>query len=124
MDTWLRPSSAAETDPFSFAVRARKVCIVLLVSTLGLAGLGISWQTAQAQAKNQQVGALRQNQPSPTAASLGKFGEVPVSLYTGTPNVTIPLHEVESQSLSVPIRLRYQGGGIKVQEVPSWVGTG
>jgi hypothetical protein len=70
------------------------------------------------------VGALRESQPAPTAASLGEFGETPVNLYTGQPSVTIPLHTVEGVKLSVPVRLRYRGGGIEVSNVPPWVGTG
>jgi len=75
-------------------------------------------------ASEAQVGALRQDEPSPTAASLGEVGEVPVNRYTGQPDVSIPLYEVESRALTVPITLRYQGGGIQVEEVPGWVGTG
>ena len=75
-------------------------------------------------ASEAQVGALRQDEPSPKAASLGEVGEVPVNRYTGQPDVSIPLYEVESRALTVPITLRYQGGGIQVEEVPGWVGTG
>jgi YD repeat-containing protein len=67
---------------------------------------------------------LRGGWPSPTAASLGKYGHTPVSLATGTPDITIPLAVVEGQHVSVPIRLRYHASGIPVEEVPSWVGLG
>ena len=71
-----------------------------------------------------QVGSLRVGMPSPTAASLGKFGDIPVSLYTGTPNINIPLYEVRGRVLSLPITLSYQASGIKVDEIPGWVGMG
>lgn len=61
---------------------------------------------------------------SPTAASLGKFGETPVSLYTGIPSISVPLHEVQVGSFNLPIGLSYHAGGIRVEEVASWVGLG
>ena len=73
---------------------------------------------------NEPVGALRVGMQSPTAASLGKFGDVPVSLYTGTPNISVPLYEVKGRSLSVPISLAYHASGIRVEEIPGWVGMG
>jgi len=60
----------------------------------------------------------------PTAASLGKFGEYPVSYSTGLPNIVIPLYTIKSGDLEVPIELRYHGGGIKASEEASWVGLG
>ncbi|MDX1545797.1 MAG: hypothetical protein R3247_02345, partial [Rhodothermales bacterium] len=71
-----------------------------------------------------QVGALRVDMPSPTAASLGTFGDVPVGLYTGTPSISIPLHTVRGRTLSVPITLSYHASGVKVEETPGWVGAG
>lgn len=62
--------------------------------------------------------------PSPDASSLGKYGEIPVSLFTGTASVNIPLFELQSKTLSMPISLSYHGSGVKVEEYASWVGTG
>ncbi|MEP7372266.1 MAG: hypothetical protein ABI675_02685 [Chitinophagaceae bacterium] len=61
---------------------------------------------------------------SPTAASLGMFGDIPVSYHTGLPNVTVPIYTIKSNLLQYPISLNYHGGGIKVQENASWVGAG
>lgn len=61
---------------------------------------------------------------SPTAASLGKYGDIPVSYHTGLPNVDIPIYTVESGSLKLPISLSYHASGLKVQEQASWVGAG
>ena len=71
-----------------------------------------------------QSGSMRVTVPSPNAASLGKFGDVPVSLYTGVPDISIPLFTAKGRTLEVPIALRYHGGGIKVEEIGSWVGIG
>jgi hypothetical protein len=62
--------------------------------------------------------------PSPEAASLGKFAQVPVSLYTGTPNISIPLYDLTVGPLQLPIGLSYHASGIKLEEIPSWVGSG
>ena len=61
---------------------------------------------------------------SPNISSLGKYGDIPVALYTGIPNINIPLYTVRAGEISVPISLNYHAGGIKVNEVASWVGTG
>jgi len=62
--------------------------------------------------------------PSPTAASLGQFGEVPIGLFTGTVQLNIPIYELASGSLSVPIGLSYSSNGVKVDQVASNVGMG
>ncbi|WP_295121069.1 hypothetical protein [uncultured Chitinophaga sp.] len=61
--------------------------------------------------------------PSAEAASLGKYGEWPVSLYTGTASITVPLYEIKIGSFSLPIQLSYHTGGVKVDDVASWTGV-
>ncbi|NML21802.1 hypothetical protein HHL16_13005 [Pseudoflavitalea sp. G-6-1-2] len=62
--------------------------------------------------------------PSPTAASLGKYGEIPVSLYTGTPNISIPVYNIQSGSLSIPVGVSYHTGSVRPNDIPGWVGLG
>jgi len=62
--------------------------------------------------------------PSPTVASLGKYGNIPVSNYTGIPNISIPLYTIKSGEIELPITLSYYSSGIKVSEEASWVGLG
>lgn len=62
--------------------------------------------------------------PSPEAAALGKFGDIPVSNYTGTPSISVPLYALQAGKFSLPISLNYHAGGIKVEEEASWVGLG
>jgi len=59
---------------------------------------------------------------SPNAASIIKYGEVPVNMSNGIPNITIPIFTVEESNLKVPISLSYNAGGIKVDEPATWVG--
>jgi YD repeat-containing protein len=61
---------------------------------------------------------------SPNAASLGKFGEVPVNLFTGTPDISIPLYTLSYGKINVPIALRYNAASVKPGQQPGWVGSG
>lgn len=59
---------------------------------------------------------------TPTTAALGKYGEVPVSMHTGIPSITVPLAQLSGKDLSLGIELSYHAGGVKVEEMASWVG--
>ncbi|MEO0899577.1 MAG: hypothetical protein AAFY71_24420 [Bacteroidota bacterium] len=65
-----------------------------------------------------------QMMPSPEAAALGKYGDIPVSHATGVPNISIPIHTVSEGPLSLPISLSYHASGVKVAETSSKVGLG
>ena len=62
--------------------------------------------------------------PAPNAASLGKYGDIPVGYFTGVTSNDIPIHTVQEGPLSVPISLSYHASGIKIGEPASWVGLG
>jgi len=64
------------------------------------------------------------NALSPNAASLGRFGEIPVSLYSGVPRINVPLYEIKIGDFRLPISLDYHASGIKVGDVASNVGLG
>jgi YD repeat-containing protein len=61
---------------------------------------------------------------SPNVSGLQKYGDIPVSLSTGVPNISIPLTNIEVDGLSLPITLSYHNTGLKVQEIPSMMGLG
>lgn len=65
---------------------------------------------------------LPQNIQAPTTSSLGKYGDVPVSLYNGSANVNIPLMKLEEKGIEMDISLSYDASGVAVAGVPSWVG--
>lgn len=62
--------------------------------------------------------------PSPQAYAFAQYAEMPVSLYTGTPSIEIPLYTIELNGFSFPITLSYHASGIKVSQEASWVGLG
>ena len=60
-----------------------------------------------------QIPASSQSLPSPNVAALGLYGEIPVSKFTGMPDISVPIYEVpvgDFKSLQVhfpPILLLY-----------------
>ncbi len=63
--------------------------------------------------------------PSPTVANLMQFEEVPISHYTGQPNISIPLFSKGlNKDLGLGLTLQYNTQGIKVDNRSSWTGTG
>ncbi|MEM1321835.1 MAG: hypothetical protein AAGG75_16365, partial [Bacteroidota bacterium] len=61
--------------------------------------------------------------PSPTAAALGEQS-VPVNLYSGTAQISVPLFNLESDHANLPVGLGYNSTGIKVEQMASEVGLG
>lgn len=59
---------------------------------------------------------------SPEAAAYDKVTDIPVSMYAGRPNLSIPLYTVTSGDISLPISLDYDGGAIRVDQEATWVG--
>ena len=62
--------------------------------------------------------------PNPQAYQFMKYGEIPVNKYTGVPEISIPIYNIETKGLNIPIALTYHSNGIKVNEEASWVGLG
>lgn len=61
---------------------------------------------------------------TPEVAAFNHFIETPVSLYTGVPSISIPLYEINIKGVTVPIKLNYHAGGIRVDQDATWVGLG
>jgi hypothetical protein len=110
--TWgpvLAPSRAA-------AHALRRAWLTVFSGLLALSAWG---QTPTAPASTFNV-----SPHSPTAAALGKYVDLPVSLATGTPQITIPLYEIKSGELTLPISLSDQATGFRVGERAGWTGLG
>lgn len=60
----------------------------------------------------------------PEAAALGKYGDIPVSTFTGVPQVSIPVWKYSVGDIAVDVGLNYHAGGIKVDELATNVGLG
>lgn len=54
--------------------------------------------------------------PSPEAAALFRFSDYPMDYSTGLPQINIPIYEIKSGSLSVPISISYHASGRKVSD--------
>jgi RHS repeat-associated protein len=75
-----------------------------------------------AQPRNNLIGDVAL--PAPQIGALGKFGDVPVSPFTGIPDISLPVHTVAEGPLSLPVSLHYHASGIKVAELAGWTGIG
>lgn len=94
--------------------------LVILVSTL----LWTASVIAQSPAKD-EMKLHNPIAPSPNATSLVLTAAYKIGEYTGTSNISIPIYEVRSNDITVPVSLSYNGGrGLKVKEEASWVGLG
>jgi len=70
----------------------------------------------------QNVQPVSPTMPTANAASLGLYGEVPVSLFTGTPSIGVPIHTIHTPYIDIPIGINYHASGFRPDLHPSWVG--
>jgi len=61
---------------------------------------------------------------TPNAAEFAKYSDMPISYYTGTPDINIPLYEINVDGFKLPISLNYHASGIRVDQEATWVGLG
>ncbi|MBQ8152668.1 MAG: RHS repeat protein [Prevotella sp.] len=61
---------------------------------------------------------------TPEASSLAKYSDIPVSYYTGVPNISIPLYTIRVDDFELPITLNYHSSGIRVDQEATCVGLG
>jgi len=62
--------------------------------------------------------------PSPKVSSMTKYGEYPVSLYTGLVDITVPVYTIQVNNIQVPIEFKYHASGIKYDDISMEVGLG
>ncbi|WPU92472.1 RHS repeat domain-containing protein [Mucilaginibacter sabulilitoris] len=61
---------------------------------------------------------------SPTTTAFTQYGKVPVSLFTGAADISIPLYDIKVDDFDMPVSLSYSSTGIQPNSHASWVGTG
>jgi len=62
--------------------------------------------------------------PSPETSALFRFSDYPMDYSTGLPQISIPIYEVQSGSLSVPISISYHASGRRVTDQDGPVALG
>lgn len=69
---------------------------------------------------------INANTLSPTSEKASRIGEEPVNLFTGVPEIGVPLYSYNSAAngLSLDISLGYFAGGVQVSEAPTTAGLG
>jgi YD repeat-containing protein len=65
---------------------------------------------------------MKVTRPSPEAASFTRYGDIPVGLFTGSMNYSIPLFQLQSGKITVPVSMDYATNGIKVDAVSGRTG--
>ena len=93
-----------------------KKCLLRLIALLATSVLTL--------AASAQTATLPKNLASPNAANLGTYGKIPVSYFTGTPAIEVPIYEFVESDISVPITLSYHPANVKPNTHPGWVGLG
>lgn len=61
---------------------------------------------------------------TPEASAFKKYGEESVNEYTGTADISVPIYTIKCKDIEIPLVLRYDASGIKVEQEASWVGLG
>ncbi|WP_411812417.1 hypothetical protein ACLB9Y_04610 [Chryseobacterium scophthalmum] len=61
---------------------------------------------------------------APEATTLAKFDAIPVGDYTGSKSFSIPIYEIKTGDVSVPISIRYHASGIMVEDIAGKYGLG
>ena len=93
-------------------VCALKVLIVLISFSKGSNG-----QSTETDLQAQNSIANQMTLPaSPEAAGLGEYGNFPISPYTGTANVNVPVYSIKGNRIGLNVDINFQTGGIKVED--------
>jgi hypothetical protein len=97
---------------FEMNIKIKLIAIVLLFST----------NIFSQEFSQENIGMPKMTPPSPEAFALTKYGDVPVNEFSGMVNSTIPIYTYKVGNLELPISLNYTGAGVKVDDIPTWVG--
>lgn len=59
---------------------------------------------------------------SPNAASLGKYGDLPVSYAYGAVDISVPIYSMNNKGIPLDLSLRYDASGVKINSPSGTVG--
>lgn len=74
--------------------------------------------------RNQVASLDRVVLPSPEVTAMQRYGNWPMGNYTGTASINIPLFELSSGRLKLPVSLAYSSSGTRTNDVGSNMGLG
>lgn len=60
--------------------------------------------------------------PSPEASAMTKYADLQANEFKGMVSHTIPLYTYKAGQLELPISISYNGSGVRVDDIPTWVG--
>jgi len=60
--------------------------------------------------------------PSPEASAMTKYADLQANEFNGMVSHTIPLYTYKAGQLELPISISYNGAGVRVDDIPTWVG--
>lgn len=93
-----------------------------LLTTIGILILFFTNGLAQKDPNDLQLSENTMGLNNKPTAQFGKAAIGTSDLYTGMATYNIPLFELKSHKLKVPISLNYASGGVKVGETGGWLG--
>lgn len=92
--------------------------------------VGLFYNTIEAQNQNQDEDEYLNNPvdglfpETPDITQFHQQSSLPINLYTGKVDVKVPIYEIKSGNITIPISLDYDTSGNKVDELSSRVGLG
>lgn len=84
--------------------------------------LCLLFQTTDAQTISPNI--LKVLPPSPSLQQLERYGSYPVSLHTGIPNINIPIYEITTSRIKVPVSISFHASGFRPKELDGVLGLG
>lgn len=96
--------------------RIQLFCLGL--SLVFLSGYGQSFSVED------EIAKLSNAPQTPEASAFMTYGDTKVNLYSGVPDISVPIHTIKGKEMDLPINLAYDATGIKVNDLASWVGLG
>lgn len=102
-----------------------KLHLLLVAKLLSAVALNLTFGLFQViYAQSQMPKSYPVTPKSPNAAAMERYGNYEVNLFHGLPQISIPIYEIKTKNLTLPITLNYHASGIKVTDVASWAGLG